>query len=74
METKQKNTKAKQWQQKQFQQNQNKFTNYFGKPLDGLCTPDGGCPVFVLKAIKHVEANGMFIIYINYTKYSFVTK
>lgn len=49
-------TKAKQWEL--MQQKQNKFVNYFGKPLNEIAPPDGGCPIFVLKALKHVEANG----------------
>ena len=42
----------------QIKNKQRKTYNYFGEPLEKILGPDGGCPVFVLKAIRHVEANG----------------
>ncbi|XP_066925474.1 rho GTPase-activating protein 5-like [Clytia hemisphaerica] len=54
------NLKAKQWEA--MKQNQNKAKNqnsYFGKNLADIIPQCGLCPIFVEKAIKHVETNGM---------------
>ena len=59
------NLKAKQWEA--MKQNQNKAKNqnsYFGKSLADIIPQCGLCPIFVEKAIKHVEANGKSFVHV----------
>ena len=50
--------KAKAWEAMKQNKQKTKVYSYFGKSLEEIVPTSGLCPVFLEKAIKHIEANG----------------
>jgi len=54
--------KAEAWEAMKQNKQKTKVYSYFGKVLDEIVPAYGLCPVFLEKAIKHIEANGKEVL------------